>query len=337
MKAVGYRRNGSADVLVDLDIAAPVMGARDLLVAIKAVSVNPVDYKVREFEAPRAGEAKILGWDAAGVVVDVGPDVTLFRPGDEVFYAGAMHRPGTNSELHVVDERIVGPKPRSLSFEEAAALPLTSITAWEILFDRMRVDRAKEGTLLVVAAAGGVGSMLVQLARRLTRLTIVGTASRPDSADHARRMGAHHIIGHRRPFREGMRHLGLASADYVAALTTTPESLPWIVDVLRPQGHVTFIDNPEIGVMPFKPKSLTISWEMMFTRSFFETDDVVEQHRLLETVAELVDAGMVMTTATRSVGPLTAANLAAAHRHLESGRAIGKTVLGSIPQHDARA
>jgi zinc-binding alcohol dehydrogenase family protein len=332
VKAVGYRTKGSADVLVDLNVAEPVAGARDLLVAVKAVSVNPVDYKVRTFEAPPAGEAKILGWDVAGVVVGVGPDVRMFHRGDEVFYAGAMERPGANSELHIVDERIVGPKPSTLSFEEAAALPLTSITAWEILFDRMRVEPLKQGTLLVIAAAGGVGSILVQLARQLTRLTIVGTASRKESADFALKMGVHHVIDLRRPFIEGMREIGLPDADYVAALTTTPESLPWIIDVLRPQGHVNFIDNPEIGVMPFKRKSLTISWEMMFTRSLFQTDDVIEQHRLLKEVATLVDAGRIVTTLTRMGGPLTAANLAAAHRHLESGRSIGKTVLTTIPR-----
>jgi zinc-binding alcohol dehydrogenase family protein len=332
VKAIGYHTKGSADVLVDLNVTKPVAAARDLLVAVKAVSVNPVDYKVRTFEAPPAAEAKILGWDVAGVVVDVGPDVRIFRRGDEVFYAGAMNRPGANSEFHVVDERIAGPKPRTLSFEEAAALPLTAITAWEILFDRMRVERAREGTLLVIAAAGGVGSILVQLARQLTRLTVVGTASREESANYARKMGAHHVIDHRRPFRETMREIGLPGADYVAALTTTPESLRWIIDVLRPQGHVNFIDNPEIGVMPFKPKSLTISWEMMFTRSLFQTDDMIEQHRLLKEVASLVDAGRIVTTLTRMDGPLTAANLAVAHRHLESGRSIGKTVLTAIPR-----
>jgi zinc-binding alcohol dehydrogenase family protein len=332
MKAVGYRTKGSADVLMDLNIAAPKPGARDLLVAVKALSVNPVDYKVRAFETPPDGEPVILGWDAAGVVVEVGPEVRLFRCGDEVFYAGAKDRPGANSELHAVDERVVGPKPRTLSFEEAAALPLTSITAWEILFDRMRVDRTKEGTLLVIAAAGGVGSVLVQLARQLTNLTIVGTASRKESANFARKMGAHHVIDHCQPFAEGIRGLGLPSVDYVAALTTSRESLPWIIDVLRPQGHVTFIDNPEIELMPFKPKSLTISWEMMFTRSLFQTEDMSEQHRLLEEVAALVDAKKVVTTLTRHGGPLTAANLAAAHRYLEAGRSIGKTVLSGIPQ-----
>jgi zinc-binding alcohol dehydrogenase family protein len=332
VKAVGYRTKGPADVLVDLNVAEPVAGARDLLVAVKAVSVNPADYKIRAFEDPQLGEAKILGWDVAGVVLDVGPDVRMFHRGDEVFYAGAMDRPGADSEFHFVDERIAGPKPRSLSFEEAAALPLTSITAWEILFDRMRVDPTKRGTLLVIAAAGGVGSILVQLARQLTQLTIVGTASRKESADFAHKMGVHHVIDHRRPFIDGMREIGLPEADYVAALTTTPESLQWIIDVLRPQGHVSFIDNPEIAVMPFKPKSLTISWEMMFTRSLFQTDDMIEQHRLLKEVAALVDSGRIVTTLTRMGGPLTPANLAAAHRHLESGRSIGKTVLSAIPR-----
>jgi zinc-binding alcohol dehydrogenase family protein len=332
VKAIGYRTRGSADVLVELEVPKPMVGARDLLVEVQAVSVNPVDYKVRAFEEPPSGAAKILGWDAAGVVVDVGPEVQMFGRGDEVFYAGAMDRPGANSEFHAVDERIVGTKPRSLSFEEAAALPLTSITAWEILFDRMRVEPLKQGTLLVIAAAGGVGAILAQLARQLTRLTIVGTASRRESADFARKMGVHHVIDHRRPFIEGMQEIGLPGADYVAALTTTAESLPWIIDVLRPQGHVNFIDNPEIGVMPFKRKSLTISWEMMFTRSLFQTDDIVAQHRLLQEVAALVDAGRIVTTLTRRGGPLTAANLAAAHTHLESGRSIGKTVLSAIPR-----
>jgi NADPH:quinone reductase-like Zn-dependent oxidoreductase len=196
----------------------------------------------------------------------------------------------------------------------------------------MRLEPMKPGTLLVIAAAGGVGSILVQLARRLTRLTVVGTAARKQSADFAHKMGVHHVIDYRRPFTEGMRESGLRGADYVAALTTTTESLPWIIDVLRPQGHVNFIDNPEISVMPFKRKSLTISWEMMFTRSLYRTDDMIEQHRLLKEVAALVDTGRISTTLQRNGGPLTVTNLAAAHRHLESGRAVGKTVLSAIPR-----
>jgi zinc-binding alcohol dehydrogenase family protein len=332
VKAIGYRENGAADVLVELEIAAPVPRPRDLIVAVKAVSVNPVDYKLRSFERPPGAEAKILGWDVAGEVVEVGSAVELFRPGDEVFYAGAMDRPGANSEFYAVDERLVGPKPRSLTFEEAAALPLTSITAWEVLFDRMRIERGEAGTLLVVAAAGGVGSILVQLARQLTGLKIIGTASRAESAAYARRMGADHVIDHRRPFVDGLGELGIRGADYVAAVTTTPESLPWIIDVLHPQGHVNFVDNPDISLMPFKQKSLTISWEMMFTRSLFQTSDMIEQHRLLKEVAVLVDAGRIVTTLTRTVGPLTVPNLIAAHQYLESGRSIGKTVLSAIPR-----
>jgi zinc-binding alcohol dehydrogenase family protein len=234
--------------------------------------------------------------------------------------------------LRAVGYRVNGAAEVLVDLEVAmpTALPLTSITAWEILFDRMRIDRQKPGTLLVIAAAGGVGSVLVQLARQLTQLTVVGTASREESKDFVRHMGAHHVIDHRRPFAGGLRELRLPAVDYVAALTTTPRSIPWIIDALRPQGHVNFIDNPDVGVMPFKPKSLTISLEMMFTRSLFQTNDMVEQHRLLKEVATLVDTGTIRTTVTRKLGPLTAANLAAAHRHLEEGRAIGKTVLGGF-------
>ncbi len=339
MKAIGYRMPGSADVLEEIDVPEPVPGPRDLLVLVKAVAVNPADVKVRTFEQPAPLEAKILGWDVAGVVEAVGREVSLFAPGDEVFYAGAVDRPGANAERHVVDERLVAKKPKSLSFLEAAALPLTSITAWEILFERMRVPRSPAGshpakTILVIAAAGGVGSILVQLARCLTDLTIIGTASRKESADFVRAMGAHHVVDHRRSMKETVHELGLSGVDYVAALTTTPENLPQIIEVLKPQGHVTFIDNPAIDVLPFKPKSLTISLEMMFTRSLFHTDDMIEQHRLLTEVAALVDRGLVRTTLTEVAGALTAANLAAAHRRVESGAMLGKIGLDGMSTRD---
>ncbi len=335
MRAIGYRRAGGADVLEEIDTSAPVPGPRDLLVSVRAVAVNPADVKVRAYEQPTAPDAKILGWDVAGVVAAVGREVTLFTPGDEVFYAGAVDRPGANAELHAVDERLVAKKPKSLSFLEAAALPLTAITAWEILFERMRVARAPAGqdspkTILVLAAAGGVGSILVQLARRLTPLTIIGTASRAESADFVRAMGAHHVVDHRRPLKETCGELGFPGVDYVAALTTTPENLPQIIEVLKPQGHVTFIDNPDIGVLPFKPKSLTVSLEMMFTRSLFQTDDMIEQHRLLTEVAALVDQGQVRTTLTERGGVLTATSLAAAHRRVESGTMLGKIALDGM-------
>jgi zinc-binding alcohol dehydrogenase family protein len=334
VKAVGYKTKGSANVFLDFETDKPQPRPNDILVRVKAVSVNPVDYKARTYDAPASGEIKILGWDAAGVVEAVGSDVTLFKPGDDVFYAGAIDRPGANAQSHVVDERLVGPKPKSLTFAEAAALPLTSITAWEILFDRMRLPRgeSKPGdAILVIAGAGGLGSIFVQLARQLTTdLTVIATASRPETVAFAKHMGAHVVVDHRRPLDQAVREAGFDGVKYVAALTTTSENLPGILNVLKPQGHVSFVDDPVIGILPFKPKSLTVSWEMMFTRSLFQTEDMIEQHNLLSEVSRLVDAGVLRTTLRRHLGSLNAASLAEAHRLLESGRSIGKIVLDGI-------
>ncbi|QEH32248.1 Zinc-type alcohol dehydrogenase-like protein [Aquisphaera giovannonii] len=334
MKAVGFTKQvptSDADCLVDVEIPEPVPGPRDLVVRVKAVSVNPVDTKVRKRETPAAGAARILGWDAAGVVEAVGPEVTLFRPGDQVFYAGDLTRPGTDSELHAVDERIVGPKPRSLDFAQAAALPLTSLTAWELLFDRMRVphgEKTRRGTLLVINGAGGVGSILVQLARRLTGLTVVATASRPETVAWVKDMGAHHVIDHREPLDRGLKAIGIDRAEYVAALTATDRHLPAIAELIAPQGHVAVIDDPPaLDILPFKRKSVTISWELMFTRSLFRTGDMVEQHRILSEVSALVDAGLIRSTMTTRGGPINAANLRALHEAAERGTAIGKNVL----------
>jgi zinc-binding alcohol dehydrogenase family protein len=332
MKAIGYRTPGDVEVLIDLEIARPVPGPRDLLVAVEAVSVNPVDVKRRQFEHLGPGaEFRILGYDAAGVVEAVGSEVSLFRPGDEVFYAGAMDRPGANAELHVVDERIAGPKPKSLSFAEAAALPLTSITAWEILFDRMKVPYGSKtpcGTLLILNGAGGVGSMMIQLATRLTGLTVIATASRPETTKWVRQLGAEHVADHRLPLDQAIRAIGFDGVDYLAAITTTPGIVPGLVRAMNPQGHVTFIDNFDESIAPFKPKSLTISWEMMFTRSLFQTPDMAAQHRSLKEIAALVDAGVLKTTVTQVRRPLNAESLRAAHGTVESGRAIGKVVVG---------
>lgn len=337
MKAVGYYTPGTidrTDSLVDIELPEPVVGPRDLLVRVKAVAVNPVDAKVRNGAAPVAGEARVLGWDAAGIVEAVGDQVTLFRPGDQVFYAGALQRPGTNAELHAVDERIVGHKPQSLDWDAAAALPLTALTAWEILFDRLRVPYGRKsggGTLLIVNGAGGVGSILIQLARRLTGLTVVATASRPETIEWVRMMGAHHVIDHRRPLDEGLKALGIAHAAYVAGLTASDQHLPAIVELIAPQGAIALIDDPKaFDIVPFKRKSVSVSWELMFTRSIFETHDMIEQHRILDEVSALVDAGVLRTTMTSSSGPINAANLKAAHAMLEKGAAIGKAVLAGF-------
>ncbi|MGC2967486.1 zinc-binding alcohol dehydrogenase family protein [Paraburkholderia aspalathi] len=331
MKAIGYKAKGGVEVLTELELPMPEPGPRDLRVAVKAVSVNPVDVKRRRWEDPSESPLpRVLGYDAAGVVDAVGSEVTLFRPGDEVFYAGAMDRPGTNSEFHLVDERIVGPKPTSLSFAEAAALPLTSITAWEMLFDRMKVPRGLHtpgSTLLVLNGAGGVGSMLIQLANRLTGLTVIASASRPETVEWVKKLGAKHVADHSKPIDEALHAIGFDGVDYIGAITSMPGSAPSLARALNPQGHITLIDNFDDSIAPFKPKSITISWEMMFTRSLFQTADMDAQHRLLKDVSAMVDAGLLQTTLTHMEGPLTAANLRRAHERIETGKAIGKTVL----------
>lgn len=272
----------------------------------------------------------VLGYDAAGVVTAIGSDVKLFSVGDEVYYAGAFDRPGTNAEYHVVDERIVGPKPKTLSFAQAAGLPLTAITAWQILFDRMRIPygrKAPAGTLLVLNGAGGVGSIMIQLARRLTGLTIIGTASRKETSAWVKSMGAHHIVDHSKPIDEAVLELGFEGVEYVAAITTTPKSITGIGRALKPQGHVNFIDDFSDSISIFKAKSITISWEMMFTRSLFETPDMIQQHHLLAEISALVDEGAIRTTVTNIAGTIHAKNLREVHRMVESGKAIGKTVL----------
>ncbi|HEU4406025.1 MAG TPA: zinc-binding alcohol dehydrogenase family protein [Polyangiaceae bacterium] len=334
MKAVAYQKAlpiSHPEALLDTTLPEPVARGRDLLVEVKAVSVNPVDVKIRAGVEPPAGQWKVLGWDAAGVVRAVGEQVTAFHPGDHVFYAGAIDRPGSNAELQLVDERLVGPTPASLGFAPAAALPLTAITAWELLFERLRVAPGKgpgRDALLVIGAAGGVGSALLQLARRLTPLTVIGTASRPETQAWARELGAHHVIDHTRPFAEGLAGLGLPHVRYVASLTHTDEHFPQIVEALAPQGALAVIDDPKpFDVTKLKRKSVSLHWELMFTRSLYQTADMGAQGRLLGEVASLVDAGLIRSTATENLGAVNAANLKRAHALVESGRARGKIVL----------
>ena len=335
MKAVAYRKSlpiTDDDALIDIELPAPQATGRDLLVEVKAISVNPVDVKIRANMAPAEGDSKVIGWDAAGIVQAVGPDVTLFKPGDEVWYAGALMRPGTNSELHLVDERIVGHKPAKLDFAQAAALPLTAITAWELLFERLGVSRDKAAThgqsLLVIGAAGGVGSILVQLARQLTGLTVIGTASRGDTAAWVQELGAHHVIDHSKPLNEEIARLGLPPVSHVASLNQTDQHWAAIAELVAPQGKVALIDDPAaIDVRLFKRKSVSLHWEFMFTRSMFETADMQKQHQLLNDVAKLVDTGVIKTTLAERYGKINAANLKRAHALIESNRAKGKLVL----------
>jgi zinc-binding alcohol dehydrogenase family protein len=334
MKAVGYKKSlpvDAVDALIDFEAVKPEPQGRDIRVSVKAVSANPVDYKVRKRAAPPEGETKILGYDAAGVVDAVGPDVTLFKAGDEVFYAGSILRQGTNSEFHLVDERIVGRKPRSLSFAQAAALPLTSITAWELLFDRLGAVPGKSvdpRTLLITGGAGGVGSILIQLARRLTGLTVVATATRPESQKWCLDLGAHAVIDHAKPMKAQIESLKVPPVAQVASLTFTDQHYKAIAEFMAPQGKFGLIDDPaEFNVSAFKGKAVSIHWESMFTRSSFQTADMIGQHDLLNDVADLIDKGVLRTTLDQTFGTINAANLKRAHALLESGQSRGKIVL----------
>jgi len=337
MKAVAYQNPLPVTdplALQDVELPAPEPRGHDLRVAVRAIAVNPVDTKIRKGVQPDPGQWKVLGWDAVGVVDAVGPEVTLFRPGDRVWYAGAINRPGANAELHLVDERIVSLAPTTLTDSEAAALPLTAITAWEMLFDRLQVPRtphaASAQSLLVIGAAGGVGSILLQLARQLTPLTVIATASRPETVDWVRALGAHHVIDHRQPLAAALGAAGLAAPDYVVSLTQTDQHYAQIAELIAPQGRFGLIDDPKAGsidIALLKRKSVSLHWELMFTRSLFQTSDMIAQHRLLAEVARLIDAGTLRSTLGEHFGSINAANLRRAHALIESGSARGKIVL----------
>ncbi|WP_208278941.1 zinc-binding alcohol dehydrogenase family protein [Massilia oculi] len=332
MKAIVYTQHGlpidDPQALVDTELPMPLAGPHDLLVEVRAVSVNPVDTKIRLGSA--VSEPRVLGWDASGIVRAVGASVTLFAPGDEVFYAGSIVRPGSNSQFQTVDERIVGRKPANLGFAEAAALPLTSITAWELLFDRLRVpEGGGEGkSLLIIGAGGGVGSILTQLARRLTKLTVIGSASRDATREWVTKLGAHHTVDHTRRMQPQLEELGLANVDIVISLTHTDRHYQDIIEALAPQGQLALIDDPAtLDAVPLKRKSISLHWELMFTRSMFETADMVRQHELLNRVAAMIEDGTLSTTLGEHFGAINAANLRRAHALIESNRAIGKIVL----------
>ncbi|MBB3608848.1 zinc-binding alcohol dehydrogenase family protein [Rhizobium sp. BK602] len=337
MRAVAYKipQPISAETsLVDIDLPIPDPKGRDLLIEIWAVSVNPVDVKVRAGVAPADGEYKVLGWDAAGIVKAAGPEVTLFKPGDAVFYAGAIHRGGSNAEFHLVDERIVGAKPKSLDFAAAAALPLTSITAYEMLFDRLKVQHPVSGAanaILIIGGAGGVGSVAIQIARALTGLTVIATASRPETQAWVKELGAHHVIDHAKPLAPQIAALGIGAPAFVFSTTNTGDHLASIVETIAPQGRFGLIDDPKVlDIVPFKRKSVSVHWELMFTRPLFNTADMIEQHKLLTKVAELVDTGKIRTTLTETLGTINAANLKKAHALVETGKMKGKVVLAGF-------
>ena len=337
MKAIAFTTPlpiESPDSLVELDLPQPEPGPRDLLVNVKAVSVNPVDTKIRGARhqgsaSHETGKPRVLGWDAAGVVVGKGSDVTAFSIGDEVYYAGELERQGSNAEYQAVDERLVGRKPKSIGFAEAAALPLTSITAWELLFDRLGIREGETGSsVLVSGAAGGVGSILVQLARRLTNLTIIGTASRPETARWVSDMGAHHLLDHTNPLADQLQALQMSPVKYIVSLTATARNFPQLVEVLAPQGKIGLIDDPAtLDVVPLKRKAASLHWEFMFARSMWRTPDMAQQGKLLNRISDLVDRGELRSTQTQTFSPIDVNNLKRAHAMVESGKTIGKVTL----------
>lgn len=332
MKAFGYSEKGpvSADAaVVAFDAPRPTPEPDDVLVEVRAISVNPVDFKVRNNRPPPDGDPTILGWDASGVVLETGSAVSQYKAGDEVFYAGEFTRPGSNAQMQLVDQRLVGRKPSSIDFAHAAALPLTSITAWEILFDSFGLtegDGAGEA-ILVVGGAGGVGSILVQLAKQLTGLTVIATASRPETEAWVKKMGADHVVNHKKPLDEEMKALGI-SPRYVASLTATDTHFESIIELIKPRGHIAIIDDPpNLNIAAIKLKALSFSWEFMFARSMFKADDMDAQNKLLNRVSELVDQGKLVSTINKNAGTINVDNLRAALEEQQSGTAVGKIVL----------
>ncbi|MGK8802196.1 zinc-binding alcohol dehydrogenase family protein [Acinetobacter seifertii] len=332
MKAVAYQKAGpitSPEALVDIELDTPVAEGHDLLVRVQAISVNPVDTKIRKNVSAESGW-KVLGWDAVGVVESIGDKVTQFKVGDIVWYAGALNRQGSNSELQLVDERIVGHKPKNLEVTEAAALPLTAITAWEMLFDRLQVPKTApvNTTILVIGGAGGVGSITIQLLKQLTNLTIIATASRPETKEWVKQLGADYVLDHREPLAPQIKQLGLNAPSYVFSTTQTDQHLSDIVELIAPQGHFGLIDDPEqLDIKPFKSKSVSVHWEFMFTRSMFQTADMQKQSELLNEVSKLVEEGKIKTTVTEVLSPINAENLKQIHQQIESGKTKGKIVL----------
>jgi len=338
MKAVGLTRYlpiSDPQSLVDIEIARPEATGRDLLVKVEAIAVNPVDTKVRAPKDKVEEAPRVLGWDAAGTVVAVGPDVTLFKVGDPVFYAGSITRPGANSEFHLVDERIAGHKPASLDYPQAAALPLTAITAWEAMFDRLGISPKGDDagkSVLIIGGAGGVGSIGIQLARVLAGLTVIATASRPESEAWCRRLGADHTIDHRGDIPGQLRALGFEHVDFILCFNDMDRHFNAMTEAIAPQGKIcSIVENAgPVAIGALKSKSATFVWEFMFTRAMFQTADMIAQHRLLNEVARLIDAGRLQTTIGDNLGTINAANLRRAHALLEGGQTIGKLVLSGF-------
>lgn len=334
MKAVGFKKSlpiEQENSFIDFETEVPEPGKRDILVKIKAIAVNPVDYKVRQSSAKDAplNEPKIIGWDASGIVEKVGKKVSLFKKGDEVFYSGDITRPGCYAEYQIVDERIVANKPKNLNWEEAAAIPLTSLTAWECIFDRLKI---KEGSgegknILIIGGAGGVGSIAIQLLKKLTRFKVIATASRDASRNWCEKMGADEIVDHNNLI-ENMGNYEYV--DYILNFADTSGNWKAMAELIAPQGAICCIVNTteDVDLNLLKTKSVSFHWELMFTRSMFETNDMIKQHKILERLKILAEENKIQSTVNKSFVGLSAEILKKAHRLQESGNSIGKNVIG---------
>lgn len=336
MKAIGFNHSypiTHAESLIEFDLPSPDYGDEDVLVDVQAISVNPVDYKVRASSLPDGGPTRILGWDGVGIIKAMGKNVTHFKVGDKIFYAGAINRPGSYAQLQAVDARIAALVPTTISDEDAVALPLTSLTAWEALFDRLHITQPVPGSanaIVIIGGAGGVSSIAIQLVKKLTNLKVIATASRPESINWVKRMGADYVIDHRKPLTPQIEALGLGQPGFVFSTANTDAYLPDIVKFIAPQGHIALIDDPKtLDIVPLKIKCLSIHWEMMFTRTLFSAADIAQQQAILSQIASLIDQKMIVSTRTETIGKITVDNLKTAHSMLESGKTIGKLVLAN--------
>jgi NADPH2:quinone reductase len=335
MKAIGFKTSlpiEEKESFIEFETSKPTPGPRDLLVKISAISVNPVDFKIRQSSAKDTvlETPKIIGWDAVGVVEAVGENVSLFKAGDEVYYAGDITKQGSNAEYQIVDERIAGRKPKSLSIEESAAIPLTALTAWEILFDRIRINPEKDKgkSILIIGGAGGVGSIAIQLAKKIAGLKVIATASRPETASWCKEQGADFVVDHKN-LVENVRQSGFEYVDFILDFVDTNTYWDRMVELIKPQGHIASITGSAEPVVlnKLKSKSVSFSWELMYTRSMYETEDIQEQHNILNKVADLLDDGTLKTTLKETLIGLSAANFKKAHQQLESGKTIGKIAI----------
>ncbi|HEY1194580.1 zinc-binding alcohol dehydrogenase family protein [Flavobacterium sp.] len=332
MKAIGFKTSlpiENPESFIEFEAIKPIPGPKDLLVKIDAISVNPVDFKIRQSAAKDTvlENPKIIGWDAVGIVQAVGQEVTLFEVGDPVYYAGDITKQGSNAEYQIIDERIVGRKPKTLSVEEAAVIPLTALTAWEILFDRIRIspEKDKGKSILIIGGAGGVGSIAIQLAKKIAGLTVIATASRSETIEWCKQQGADFVVDHK-DLIGSVKAAGFENVDFILDFVDTNAYWDTMVELIKPQGHIASItgSNEPVLLNKLKSKSVSFSWELMYTRSMYETEDMVEQHNILNIVADLLDDGILKTTLNTTLNGLTAENLKKAHELLESGRTIGK-------------